>query len=775
MLRRQPKGLSDCERGLFNGRYFQTAVKPEMRIQLLGQFLIHLANFDERLIPVPSRRRRALLAYLAMQPGFVETRERLATLLWGDVPDRQARQSLRQALVAMRTDFAPFDDHLLRVERDTVGLDPDLTTVDARELLALEHSERPEDVEKAAAVLRGPFLDGIDLPAEGFTSWLRQQRHRIDAAAATVLGRGAEQADENGNGLLAIDFAERLFELDPAQNSSHRLLLKLSARHRGRDYAIARADGLNRTLLEQFNVGLDAETRAMTAEIKAGKCASDRTGGLHPVLALATDVTERDDSDICDETRPVSSVIKRERPEPLPADGFGADARTAAVQDMRAVVRKELEGQSKAAILILPIVCEEAQSPELEREAARLSSDLIDFAPTITNLRVIAKSISSRLAGRSIDLSALGREFGADYALEGSLRVLSGRLRVDIALIDLTTRLQAWNGHFESDETDVATRRLEIVRGLARQLLVAATDLLGARPLEVNQETSLSNKLLKGWSTYMRFHSFRGGEEGQRMFEDILLDHPSNRSALLGLSSYKISAAYRLARADRQGLLGEAEQLAQRALAIDSQAALTHFNLGEVALLNGQVDEAVFRYERTLALNPSHAPTLSRFALIDLSRRRFAESLAKLKYVVRLSPSDWNIGYWYSLRGRIHFEMGDDAEAERWLRAGMLESPNRPQIRAALAGLYAETGQPERARKSTDETRTLAPEASYETVRDYFFPGVTEPDEPRRMLSGIAKAFGELFERVPVDGGQAFAGTMESGRKHRLISRYRSQ
>ena len=435
---------------------------------------------------------------------------------------------------------------------------------------------------------------------------------------------------------------------------------------------------------------------------------------------------------------------------PTPADramsenSKKADDPVGPSHNIRAVVRKELEGQSKAAIIILPIVCEEAQSPELEREAARLSSDLIDFAPTITNLRVIAKSSSSRLAMRSVDVSALGREFGADYAVEGSLRVLSGRLRVDIALIDLATRLQVWNGHFESDETDAATRRLEIVRGLARQLLVATTDLLGARPLEVNQETPLSDKLLKGWSTYMRFHSFRGGEEGQRMFEDILLDHPSNRSALLGLSSYKISAAYRLARTDRQGLLGEAEQLAQMALAIDSQASLTHFNLGEIALLNGQVDEAVFRYERTLAINPSHAPTLSRFALIDLSRRLFAESLAKLKYVVRLSPNDWNIGYWYSLRGRIHFEMGEDAEAEHWLRAGMLESPNRPQIHAALAGLYAESGKPGRARKFADETRKLAPAAKYETVRDYFFPGLTEPDEPRRMMSGIAKIFAGL-------------------------------
>jgi DNA-binding winged helix-turn-helix (wHTH) protein len=419
-----------------------------------------------------------------------------------------------------------------------------------------------------------------------------------------------------------------------------------------------------------------------------------------------------------------------------PADPVGPS------HDMRAVVRKELEGQSKAAIIILPIVCEEAQSPELEREAARLSSDLIDFAPTITNLRVIAKSISSRLNVRSIDIGTLGHEFGAEYALEGSLRVVSGRLRVDIALIDLTTRLQVWNGYFESDETDAAARRLEIVRGLARQLVVAAVDVLGARPSGADPKGPLIDRLNRGWSLYQKFHSFRGGEEGQRIFEEILLDHPANRSALIGLAGFKIAAACRLARTDRQGLVKEAEQLSQRALEIESQASLNQYNLGEIALLNGQVDEAVFRYERTLAINPIHAPSFGQLALIDLSRRLFAEGLAKLKYIVRMSPNDWSLGYWYSLRGRIYFEMGENAEAERWLRAGMLESPNRPHIRAALAGLYAETGQPERARKSADETRTLAPAARYETIRDYFFPGLTEPDEPRRMMSGVAKAFG---------------------------------
>ena len=252
----------------------------------------------------------------------------------------------------------------------------------------------------------------------------------------------------------------------------------------------------------------------------------------------------------------------------------GADNPVEASRDLRAAVRKELEGQSKAAILILPIVCEEAQSPELEQEAARLTSDLIDFAPTISNLRR-DREIDFEPPGHAIDRrQRLGSRVWGGLRRRrqpaGVVRSAARRHRIDRSGNPAGGR---WNGHFESDATDAAARRLEIVRGLARQLLVATTELLGTRPLEINQELvfpEASARLVR----LSEVSLLQGGEEGQRIFEEILLDHPSNKSALLGLSSFKISAAYKLARTDRQALVNEAEQLIQRALAIELKPAL---------------------------------------------------------------------------------------------------------------------------------------------------------------------------------------------------------
>ena len=61
----------------------------------------------------------ALLAFLLLEPG-PHSRERLATLLWGEHPDEAARASLRQALMQLRAVVGG----ALRVTRTIVELGP---------------------------------------------------------------------------------------------------------------------------------------------------------------------------------------------------------------------------------------------------------------------------------------------------------------------------------------------------------------------------------------------------------------------------------------------------------------------------------------------------------------------------------------------------------------------------------------------------------------------------------------------------------------------------
>ncbi|PYM29913.1 MAG: transcriptional regulator, partial [Candidatus Rokuibacteriota bacterium] len=75
-------------------------VSPRLNLRILG-------GFEARLEPrsplvLPTKKTRALLAYLALPVGRPHPRDKVAGLLWGDMPDAQARGNLRQALARIR-------------------------------------------------------------------------------------------------------------------------------------------------------------------------------------------------------------------------------------------------------------------------------------------------------------------------------------------------------------------------------------------------------------------------------------------------------------------------------------------------------------------------------------------------------------------------------------------------------------------------------------------------------------------------------------------------
>lgn len=85
------------------------------RLHLFGPFRLER---DGQPIRLPTRKIESLLAYIVLHPG-VHSREKLATLFWGDTTDAQARASLRNALPVLRRLLG---EELLIVDRETVQL-----------------------------------------------------------------------------------------------------------------------------------------------------------------------------------------------------------------------------------------------------------------------------------------------------------------------------------------------------------------------------------------------------------------------------------------------------------------------------------------------------------------------------------------------------------------------------------------------------------------------------------------------------------------------------
>jgi DNA-binding SARP family transcriptional activator len=118
---------------------------------------LQLRANDAELAPPTSKRARAVLAYLALNPG-THPRSRLAARFWPDVLDESARASLRVALTELRQALGPAAHHLVTT-RDTVALDGPNLRVDARSFrLALDEG----DPVRALQACSAPILDDFD-------------------------------------------------------------------------------------------------------------------------------------------------------------------------------------------------------------------------------------------------------------------------------------------------------------------------------------------------------------------------------------------------------------------------------------------------------------------------------------------------------------------------------------------------------------------------------------------------------------------------------------
>ncbi len=229
------------------------------------------AGHDETCCPpiaFSTRKVSALLAVLALSPRQSASREHLASLLWGNGSDQQARQSLRQALVLLRKDVRPYE--IVDADAHTVRLRPGAVWVDALELEALADCADFGDLQRAMQLFRGEFLTGLSIKEEAFESWLQQQRQRFEAIGSDATERFASCADRLGRGRDAIAATERLLGIDPLREEWQRLALELTARHRGRNEALARAEAFARLLRRELSVEPEAKTRQLVEQIRQG-------------------------------------------------------------------------------------------------------------------------------------------------------------------------------------------------------------------------------------------------------------------------------------------------------------------------------------------------------------------------------------------------------------------------------------------------------------------------------------------------------------------------
>ena len=248
-----------------------------LEIRLLGGFDVRLGG--ETIEGFESQKVRALLAYLACHRSKATSRDRLASLLWGEKHEEAARRNLRQALHNLRSTFARFEepDKIIEVTHTTLRLAPELECwIDAESFESSYEAGFAEalpdlyQLSRAARIYSGDFLAGFYVKqTPGFEEWLVIEQERLREAAIetyrTLIGTYLKRGEYH----LGIQYARRLLAIDPLSEGAHRYLMRLYAQSGRRVGALSQYEKLRSVLATELAVEPLEETTQLYESILA--------------------------------------------------------------------------------------------------------------------------------------------------------------------------------------------------------------------------------------------------------------------------------------------------------------------------------------------------------------------------------------------------------------------------------------------------------------------------------------------------------------------------
>jgi DNA-binding SARP family transcriptional activator len=243
-----------------------------LQLRLFGGF--DLQAGPGQAVPTKLKKAQALLAYLACHPGQSHPRDKLATLLWPEIDDRQARANLRKVLYVLRSRLS-LASPSLRLDEDTVTLDTAALDVDVLAFQRLARRADPEALQQAVDLYRGDLLEGLGVTEVPFEEWLKAERERLRELGLEALAKllahqtKSEEAD-------AVTTALRLLALDPLQEAVHRALMRLYVRDGRRDAALRQYQSCVETLRRELGVEPEAETRELYQEVLRSRATASK-------------------------------------------------------------------------------------------------------------------------------------------------------------------------------------------------------------------------------------------------------------------------------------------------------------------------------------------------------------------------------------------------------------------------------------------------------------------------------------------------------------------
>jgi adenylate cyclase len=369
-----------------------------------------------------------------------------------------------------------------------------------------------------------------------------------------------------------------------------------------------------------------------------------------------------------------------------------------------------------------------------------IAEDITTELSRFSELVVIARNSAFQYKGKAVDVRQVGRELGARYVLEGSVRRSADRVRIAAQLIDAATGTHRWAERYDRELHDTFAIQDEVVRAIVTTL-AAHVD-----------RAEIERALLKpptAWEAYEYY--LRGAEafflhvtrrtkaslyDARRLLEQSLTIDPNYARAAAMLSRTH-SAAYQVP-FDGDYLspvaLDRALELAQTAVRLDPRLPQARAQLGNVLLFKHQHDAAILEWKQAFAINPNFIDWRYATALMFVGEH--ARAIEILEAIIRLDP--FPPSPTFGQMGEANYMRKRYREAVHWWREQISRQPVAPWASVGLACAYAQLGQLEEARNEAAEVLRINPGFTIESSKRILV--YKDPEDLEHYIDGMRKA-----------------------------------
>ena len=450
-------------------------------------------------------------------------------------------------------------------------------------------------------------------------------------------------ASQSGND--SIQTCQRLLQIDPAREETHRQLMSLYAGQNQRALA-----------LRQFQICRDSLQREL---------------GTRPDM----------------ETEALFRQLQKHKRQPMPTSPVS--------QDIASPLSK------KPSLAILPFT-NMSDDPQQQYFSDGITEDIITELSRFRSLFVISRNSSFRYRG-AVELERVGLELGVQFVVQGSVRKLDRRVRITVQLVDATTGGHLWAENYDRDVLDLFALQDDVARS------VAATAGFWVETTARERAMRLPPVGFTAYDYVLRSRAFvlrltkADNRQARLLAEKAIKIDPVNCSAhaQLALIHWIDYMAYWAKY--RGAPLRKAFEFATQAVMLDEADSRARWLLGQMHLYRREYGEARMHIEKALELNPNDTEARAVYGIFLTSIGEPLEAIAQFEIAKRHNPFDFNWVPW--VRGIAYFTAHRYDDAIATLR--QVHNPIN-EVRGWLAACYARVGRLDEARSTIEEFLSVA-------------------------------------------------------------------